>query len=353
MVIFMNTTYSGSYGRLKVHFIDFLSQDFIKSLLDLGIKDIRLRLYETAYRDDIDKSTTGSTSDLNILISAINRHVISSASTAIFAVPPQIKPFISTYISKWDIESIKAIINSKIIKHEIKYNDSFIISFRDIPLGMFAGNLKQDDFKSMLSKNDIESLVNYLLNYGYNFLLKYLDDYKKTGDISGMLSAFDYNYYTELINNAKYFNGDEGILINYIKTTIDLKNILTMVKAMELGVAYENIETQIIENGHMLKTSLADLFRSKNSIELLNVFKDFNIDDAIEYYKTNKNLSMFEISMRRAIYDKYVSIMLRDTATLYIIGYILTAERERDNLRTIIVGKSYNLDRDIIEKMLI
>ncbi len=349
----MNTIYSGSYGRLKVHSIDFLTPDFIKSLIDLEIKDIRLRLYETAYKDDIDRSTTGNTGDLNILISAINRHVIKNAVTAIFAVPPQIKPFISAYISKWDIESIKAIINSKFIKHEIKYDDSFIISFRDIPLGIFAGNLKQEDFKSMLSKNDIDSLVNYLLNYGYNFLLKYLDDYKKTGDISGMLSSFDYHYYTELADTLKYFNGDEGALINYIKTTIDLKNILTMVKSMELNVPYEKIEGMLIENGSMSKNFLTDLFRSKNSVELLNVFKSFNIEDAIEYYKNNKNLSMFEISMRRSIYDKYVPLMLRDTATLYIMGYILTAERERDNLRTIIIGKSYNLDKNIIEKMLI
>ncbi len=349
----MNTIYSGSYGRLKVHSIDFLSDDFIKSLLDLGIKDIRLRLYETIYKEDIDKSTIGNSGDLNILITAINRHIINRARTAIFAVPPQIKPFIAAYISKWDIESIKAIINSKVIKHEITYNDGFIISFRDIPLGIFAGNLTQEDFKSMLSKNDIESIVNYLLNYGYNYLLKYLDEYKKTGDISGMLSSFDYNYYTNLINTLKYFNGDEGVLINYIKATIDLKNILTMVKAIELNVAYDKIENQLIENGNLSKNYLTDLFRSKSPIELFDIFKEFDIENAIEYYKSNKSLSMLEIYMRRSIYNRYVPIMLRDTATLYIMGYILTAEREMENLRTIVVGKSYNLDKNIIEKMLV
>ncbi|WP_061951353.1 hypothetical protein [Acidiplasma cupricumulans] len=67
----MNTAYSGSFGRLKVHYNDFLGNEFIKSLLDLEIKDIKLRLYETSYKDDIDKSSVINSSELDILIAAI------------------------------------------------------------------------------------------------------------------------------------------------------------------------------------------------------------------------------------------------------------------------------------------
>ncbi|WP_337861011.1 V-type ATPase subunit [Ferroplasma sp.] len=353
MVIYINTTYSGSYGRLKIHFNDYLSDSFVKSLLELDIKDIRLKLYETSYREDIDKATTISTDDVNILITAINRHVINNARTALFAIPPQIKSFMKTYVSKWDIESIKAIITSKVINHEIKSTDSFIMSFRDIPLGIYAGNLKREDFRILMEKNDVDSIINYLLNYGFNYLLKELEEYKKTGDISSLLSAMDYHYYSDLINNALFYNGDEGQIINYVKTTVDLNNILTLAKALELKVPFEKIENKIIGNGNLSKSSLSDIFRSGNVIDLLSVFKHFNIDEALDYYNENKNLSLFEISMRKALFQKYIDVMLRDTASLYIFAYVLYAERERDNLRSIIVGKSYKLDNNIIERMLI
>jgi len=353
MVILINTTYSGSYGRLKIHFGDYLSDSFVKSLLELDIKDIRLKLYETSYRDDIDKATTISTDDITILMTAINRHVINNARIVLFAVPPQMKSFMKSYVSKWDIESIKAIITSKVIHHDIKYNDSFILSFRDIPLGIYAGNLKRDDFRAIMEKNDVDSVVNYLLNYGFNYLLKDLEEYKKTGDTSSLLSAMDYRYYNELINNALFYNGDEAQIIKYVKTLVDLKNILTLAKAIELNVSFEKIESSIIDNGTYSKAALSDIFRSGSVIELLSVFKQFNISEALDYYKETKNLSSFEISMRKALFQEFVPVMLRNTASLYIFAYILYAERERDNLRAIIIGKSYKLDNNIIERMLI
>jgi V/A-type H+-transporting ATPase subunit C len=352
-VIDINTTYSGSYGRLKIHFNDYLSDSFVKSLLELDIKDIRLKLYETSYREDIDKATTISTDDIDILITAINRHVINNARIALFAVPPQMKSFMKTYVSKWDIESIKAIITSKVINHEIKATDSFIMSFRDMPLGIFAGNLKREDFRILMEKNDVDSIVNYLLNYGFNYLLKELEEYKKTGDISSLLSAMDYNYYNNLINTALFYNGDEGKIINYVKTKVDLNNVLTLAKALELKVPFETIESKIISNGNISKSALSDIFRSGNVIDLLSVFKHFNIDEALDYYNENKNLSMFEIGMRKALFHEYIDVMLMDTASLYIFAYVLYAERERDNLRSILVGKSYKLDNNIIERMLI
>jgi V/A-type H+-transporting ATPase subunit C len=353
VVIPINTTYSGSYGRLKIHFNDYLSDSFIKSLLDLDIKDIRLKLYEKSYREDIDKSTALSNDDIEILLTAINRHVVRNSKLALFAVPPPMKSFMKTYVSKWDIETIKAIITSKVIHHEIKSGDGFIMSFRDIPMGIFAGNLNNDDFRVLLEKNDVDSIVNYLLNFGYNYLLKELDEYKKTGDTSMLLSSMDFRYYSDLSERILFYNGDEGLIIKYIKSLIDLKNILTLVKALELKVEYEKIEGSLIENGNFSKQALADIFRSGNVVELLSVFKSFNINDSIDYYKENRNLSLFEVGMRNALFKQYVPVMLSDSASQYIFAYILYAERERDNLRAIIIGKSYNLDSNIIERMLI
>ena len=96
-----------------------------------------------------------------------------------------------------------------------------------------------------MGKNDVDSVINYLLNYGFNYLLKELEEYKKTGDTSSLLSAMDYRYYNGLVNTALFYNGDEGQIIKYVKTVVDLKNILTLAKAIELNVPFEKIENSI------------------------------------------------------------------------------------------------------------
>ncbi len=348
----MNTVYSGSYGRLKVNYSEFLSRDFIESLIDLDINEIKNRLYLTSYKEDIEKSS--SIKDIEtMLISAINRRTMRHYNNALFAVPPGIKTLIRAYAAKWDIENIKIILSSKYMNYDIKYTDDFLISFRDIPFGIFAGNLKNEDFKAILLKSDVEAVINYLVNYGYNYLLKYIENYKKTGDISQILYALDYEYYKNLVESARFFNGDEGTIINYIKETIDARNIMIILKAAKSSIDFNKISSSIIDLGNFNSNYLMDLSRSRSIVDIMEAFNKYDITDAIKAYQSNGTLSEYELFIKRNIINNYIKKMLSDTFGAFIMAYLLTADRERENLRTIISGKVYNLDKNSIKGLLI
>ncbi|EQD33259.1 V-type ATP synthase subunit C [mine drainage metagenome] len=71
----MDRTYTGSYGRLKVSFSDFLSNQFITGLISRDLEGIEAALRETSYRDDIEQ--LASLYKLPELLDfAVNRHLI-------------------------------------------------------------------------------------------------------------------------------------------------------------------------------------------------------------------------------------------------------------------------------------
>ena len=55
--------------------------------------------------------------ELKVDYEKIEKSIIENGNyskLALFAIPPPMKSFMKTYVSKWDIETIKAIITSKV-----------------------------------------------------------------------------------------------------------------------------------------------------------------------------------------------------------------------------------------------
>ena len=114
----------------------------------------------------------------------------------------------------------------------ITETESFLVSSRNIPAGISAGNIPHDDMKVILSQNNVDGVVNQLVKYNYGtILMQHLETYQKTGDLGPMMSALQNHYYQNLLESLKFFQGDEGVIRELFKTEIDKKNVLTLQKA--------------------------------------------------------------------------------------------------------------------------
>ena len=174
----MNGTYAGSYGRVKSSTTDFLSDEFMRSLIARSPDETIQELLETSYKEDLDALSSVYSGNA-LLENAINRHILKKNKLALFAPPPGAKDFLKIYLSKWDIENIKILISSKVLGHEVKEDENFIISFRDIPMGIFGGNITQDEFKGLIGISSIEGIVESLSRFPVGVeMLKKLDEYR-------------------------------------------------------------------------------------------------------------------------------------------------------------------------------
>ena len=238
----------------------------------------------------------------------------------------------------------------------ISETESLLISSRNVPAGVSAGNISHDEMKLILAESGVEGVVNKLAKFGYGvILMKYLDAYQKTGDIAPMMSALHANYFQKLLESLKFFQGDEGMMRELIRTEIDKKNILTLLKAKESNLDKEMVGRHLVEGGKISTKELLEIFGVKNVIEIVGRIESyFKLTEALEKYKITNSLIECNIQISQSINTTYVSKLKNIALSIGTIFYfIINAEHEHENLKRIAYGKRYNLSNEQIGLMLL
>jgi len=343
----MDSTYTGAYGRLKGLRQEFLTPDFVEQLEQKDADDFVKSLSNTSYRKEIDElSALYKQPDLLEIV--INAHMMRMSRNSAFAIPPLARGIVSAFMSRYDIENIKTIISSKKLGYTVDQTEIFLMVQRNIPVGIFAGLISREDYTNMVGQKDIEGVVNYVVKFGYGtVLLKYLDEARKS-DVSKMLMALDLYYYTRLVESFKFYVGNEGLLLEFIKGLIDIKNVMTIVKGIELGV--KDVKEFMIKGGELPEPKLAEM--SQKQVLALQGYMPFKIDDAFELYKKDPFAGYLESALKRELYKKYLKLFSESgISAAQIIGFMLRSEIERDELRGAWLGKYYKVSKDRIEHM--
>ncbi|WP_393971305.1 V-type ATPase subunit [Oxyplasma meridianum] len=352
----MDSTYSGNYGRIKSHETEFLKFDFITSLLDLkSMDDITNELTKTGYSEDI-SALSSSYKNPELLQMSLNRNFIRKNRVALFSVPPLAKNTVRAYLSKWDIENIKSILASKFMGYDLKQNEMFILSFRDLPMGLFAGNLSNEDFRNLMSKGTVEEVVSYLTYFGFGpSILQHMDRYHKSGDISILLSAFDTYYYDTLMGTVRFYNGDEASVISLIKNQIDVRNIMTVIKGKDMGIEFERFSESFRVIGSLSISDLQSLYDKRDVGEILSGISGYgNLEDAMDIYRRTGDLYYVNVTLQKFLFTRYMEIFRSQALSIgSTFSFILRAEAERENLRIVLNGILNNVEKDTLSRILI
>ena len=343
----MDSTYTGAYGRLKGLRQEFLSPSFIEQLEQKEPDEFVKTLSTTGYRKEIDE-LSALYKEPDLLEVVINAHMMRMSRNSAFAIPPLARNMVAAFIGRYDIENIKTILSSKKLGYNVEQTEAFLMVQRNIPVGIFAGLISREDYTNMVAQKDIEGVVNYIVKFGYGTpLLKHLDEARR-GDITNMLMALDLYYYTRLLEAFRFYVGNEGLLLGFIKGLIDMKNMMTVIKGIELGG--KDIKNFMIKGGDIPEAKLIEM--SQKHISGLSGYMPFKIDDAFELYKGDQFASYFEAALKRELYKKYLKLFNESgISAAQIIGFMLRSEIERDELRSAWMGKYYKVSKPRMEHM--
>ena len=112
----------------------------------------------------------------------------------------------------------------------------------------------------------------------------------------------------------------------------------------------------LLERGITSVDSLRSMYEgSKDVHELAEKVKSFDLKKPLEVYerKKGKQMLIFEISMRSAIFKRAVALLQHSTLSYAVImGYFYLKEMEVFTLRMLINGKSYGLTKEEIAEMI-
>ncbi len=339
----MDPTYIGAYGRLKASKADFLAPDFVDQLMQRDQDEFLKSLSSTGYRKEID-----SLSQLyqmpDLVEAVLNAHMMRMIRNAAFAVPSLARDFISAYVGRWDIENIKVILSSKVLNYAVENTEVFLTVQRGTPVGLFGGTITREDYVKINEQKDVEGVVNALVRFGYGTpLLKYVDEVKRTNDVSSMVLALDTFYYQRLLSTLRFYNGDEGPMYQYVTSLIDIKNITTAIKGNAFG--HRNVKDYFIKGGSIPDNKLVEI-STKDASSLKNEIP-FKIDDAIERYRKDGLISHIELGMRRELYKKYLKLFDSLAGSLEaIVAFAIRSEIERDELRAVWLTKYYKISKE-------
>ena len=239
---------------------------------------------------------------------------------------------------------------------EITETESLLVSSRNVPAGIAAGNISHDEIKIILSETTVDGVVNKLAKHGYGVvLMKHLDEFQKTGDLGPMMSALHEAYYQKLLESLRFFQGDEGTIRELVRAEIDKKNVLNLLKAKESNLEKEVVSRHLIEGGRISSKELLDSYEVKDVGEIaVRLESHFKLNEAIEQYKTSKSLIDFEIAITKFIFTNYIKKLRNIALSIGTIFYfIFRAENEHENLKSITYGKRYDLPIDKIKGMLL
>lgn len=350
------SSYSSSFGRLQALSTNFLSKDQFQNLLKSeNIVEMTKMLESTWYGPEIEKAASVY-SPPELLEVALNRHLVEVNRIALDVVPYSGKEALKSYLLKWDIHNIELILSSKITGHAIGETEHFLVSSRNFPAGITAGNISHDEMKIILAQNGVDGVINYLMKYKYGtILMQRLDSYQKTGDMGPMMADLNEYYYKNLLESLKFFQGDEGIIREYFRTQIDKRNIMILLKGKDSNLDRDIISNHLVEGGNIPTRELLDIFTSKDIEEFVTRFEErLKLGGLHEHYMKSHSLIDFEVFLDKHMIATYVSKLKNISLSIGPIFYFLiTAENERDNIKKIAYGKRYNFSNDRINAMLI
>lgn len=349
--------YASSLGRLKAHFTVFLGKETYGALTNAkDLSEVSKLLEPTAYGPALAQAAA-LYQGAPLLEVAVNRTFVQRNRLAYEATPFAGKPLVAGYLRRWDIQNIALVLAAKAQGRSITETESFLVSSRDIPAGLFAGTMTLDDFRLLLQQPTLEAVAQSLVKFGYgSVLLPLLESYGKTRDIFPLLQALDRDYYQKVLEASKFFQGDEWTVRQFVQSEVDVRNVLLLLKGKDAGLPIELVNERFLDGGSVLRAQAADVYSARGVPELVSALEGRfpGLTEGNPVYHENRSLTGYESALNR---DRAVRELRRLRSYPLSIGvifaFLMLAELERADLRHVVYGKLYGVSVATVSALLV
>ncbi|MDG7009838.1 MAG: V-type ATPase subunit [Nitrososphaerota archaeon] len=346
----VDAMYAYANARVKAMQSDLFSQQKFESLVstkDFGELTHELNL--TVYKDDL-ATLAVKYSGADLLEAAVHRHLVRISKSVLLLTPDDSKDVVSLILGRWDIRNVSLIITSKAMGYPLgQMTDVFLVSSTDFPLGPMAGVLSYYELKELAEMKDVAGVVTWASKrYGGDFEV-YLEKYRTDGDIGPLLLQLELTYLRRLILSVQGRSGADARVAVALKSSIDERNIIAVLKGKARGVGAQDIVRYLVEGGNLSVASLADLYRGANVEELVEGLRQqYDLSEALPAYRESGLVALENLLSRRIAQKSIASLRVAPPSLSSIVAYIMLKDLEIDNLVKVIRGKEYKVpDKEI------
>jgi V/A-type H+/Na+-transporting ATPase subunit C len=351
------SSYASASGRFKALTPTLLPREAWAPLLSArDLPEIEKLLEPTVYGPELVRAGT-LYRGAPLLEAAINRVLVNRNQIVLRSAPYSGKPLIEAYLRRWDIANIGLILSAKANGRPLSETEAFLVSGRDLPAGLFAGTISIDDFRGILQQASMEGIATQLVKYGYGAaLLPLLETYERTRDIFPLLHALDRQYYAALLDQSRFFQGDEWVIREFLRDEIDLRNVLLLLKGKRTDLPVDPVLDRFLDGGNLPRSRVADLYNVRDVPALVQQLEGSfpALPAALPAYQKQQSLVPFEVALTRARALRELKRFREFPLSICILfGFLLWAELERADLRQIAYGKLYAVDPEELRSSLV
>ena len=351
------SAYASALGRLKPEFTSFLSKETYRQLV--GAKDpneVAKILDQTPYGPDV-QGARAAYQGVALVEVAINRTFVRRNRHAYEATPFAGRGVVGAYLTRWDLQNIELILAAKAQGRPVTETEDHLVSSREIPAGLYAGVLTLDDFRQLLAQPTLEASATALVRYGYGAtVLPLVDAFQRTHDIFPILHALDVEYYHRVLEAARFFQGDEWVVRQFLASEIDVRNALLLLKGKAADLPMDEVASRWFDGGTLAAAQVPDLYGVRGVPELADrlAARFPSVAEGTPEFTSAQSLTGYEAALSR---DRAVHELQRlrtyPLSLAVVFTYLLLAELEREDVRRIAFAKLYGIPTERLDPLLV
>jgi V/A-type H+-transporting ATPase subunit C len=279
---------------------------------------------------------------------ALSGNLAKDMDAVIRLTPHQDKHTIRGIAERWTFHNVKLALEAKTEGKGFADIERYLIDYGRYPRIIIKDIMKEDSAERMLQRfinNSPSSEV----------LTKALAVYNEHKNVSESIAAIDSEYYKSMEDMLHQFYNKGEPAGRIIKMEIDMKNMLTLIRAKWRGADFDAVAGGLINGGAVAIADMKKAYTSSEGVEpLVQNINAFELKDAIARYNQNKRLVTFEIAMRNSIHSAALKVLSHSVLSLSsVIAYIYLKEIEVSTLRILVKGKAYGLGKDELSELMV
>ena len=351
------SAYASALGRLKPEFTAFLPKETYATLTAAKDPNEVAKILEgTAYGPDV-QAARAAYQGASLVEVAINRTYVRRSRHAYEATPFAGRGVVGAYLTRADIQNIELILSSKAQGRPVTEAEEHLVSSREIPAGLYAGVLTLDDYRMLLGQPSVEATASALVRYGYGAtVLPLVEGFQRTHDVFPILHALDGEYYRRVFEAARFFQGDEWVVRQFLASEVDVRNALLLLKGKAADLPMDEVVSRWFDGGTVAASQVPDLYGGRGVAEVVDrlAARFPSVAEGNAEYASAESLTGYESALAR---DRATSELRRlrtyPLSLSVIFTYLLLAELEREDVRRIAFAKLYGVPAERLASFLV
>ncbi|MEM3791164.1 MAG: V-type ATPase subunit [Candidatus Micrarchaeaceae archaeon] len=299
-------------------------------------------LYQKDFKEDLEEFG-GVKIREDMIEFALSKNLARSLIKLSIASPPIERNATLHILGKWELENLKVALQAKDSGKKFEDIEKYLIDYGRYKAQIMKEYMKEESIEGILERASINSPYKKELEEG-------IEEYRKSKNIRRAIAKMFNAYYSSLKGLMVWIRAAQPEAARIIKKDIDIKNLLLFLEGKKIRRNLESIKEEEIEGGTLELGKIEEIYSKSDSYDkLLEMLPSIGI----KTYGT-RSVVEAEAMMRRELLE-HSKRLLSHLSLSYgtIIAYAYAKDAEIFNLRIIINGKKFGIEREEMKKMII